>query len=72
MDSSGLLRALWNLRCWQVAELMLRGVEQGRYCLLFPDTITTFITASLGGLTPLSMPWWLAAPAAFITVSSPC
>ena len=51
---------------------MLEGVEQGQYCLRFPDIITTFITASLGGMAPLSLPWWCAAPVSFISVSSPC
>jgi hypothetical protein len=52
----------------QVAKLMLEGVEGGRYTLLFPDATSTAITSTLGGVAPLSLPWWLAAPVAFFTV----
>ena len=54
---------------WQVAQLMLEGVEEGRYTLLFPDLTSTAVTATLGGVAPLSLPLWLAAPVAFFTVS---
>ena len=50
---------------------MLKGVEEGRYTLLFPDVTSTAITCTYGGGTaPLSLPWWLAAPVAFVTVGS--
>ncbi|CAK0765130.1 hypothetical protein CVIRNUC_003227 [Coccomyxa viridis] len=47
----------------QVAKLMVKGMEEGRYVLRFPDVMSTCICAALGGTSELAMP---AALAAFI------
>ncbi len=40
----------------QVARLMLKGMEQGRYVLRFPDVLSTWICAGLGGTSELCLP----------------
>ncbi len=52
----------------QVAELMLRGMEEGRYIVLFPDTVATCITSVLSGTAVPSLPLWIVAPLAPIVV----
>ena len=42
---------------------MVKGMEEGRYVLRFPDVMSTCICAALGGTSELAMP---AALAAFI------
>lgn len=40
----------------QVARLMLKGMEQRRYVLRFPDFLSTWICAGLGGTSELCLP----------------
>ena len=54
--------------CVQVAELMLRGMEEGRYTVRFPDTMATCITSALAGTAPLSLPLWVTVPLAPVVV----
>ncbi|CAL5219959.1 g1893 [Coccomyxa viridis] len=42
--------------CEQVARLMLKGMEQRRYVLRFPDFLSTWICAGLGGTSELCLP----------------
>lgn len=48
---------------------MLRGMEEGRYIVLFPDTVATCITFVLSGTAIPSLPLWIVAPLAPIVVS---
>jgi hypothetical protein len=52
----------------QVAEMMVRGMEKGRYVVHFPDTVATCITAALAGTSAPSLPLWLTILLAPITV----
>ncbi|BDA42363.1 3-ketodihydrosphingosine reductase [Coccomyxa sp. Obi] len=52
----------------QVAELMLRGMEEGRYTVRFPDTMATCITSALAGTAAPTLPLWINVPLAPIVV----
>ncbi|CAL8467957.1 g7495 [Coccomyxa elongata] len=46
----------------QVAELMLRGMEEGRYTVRFPDTVATCITSALASTAAPNLPLWITVP----------
>ena len=48
---------------------MLKGMEQGRYVLRFPDVLSTWICAGLGGTSELCLPVMVAAFLAPLVVS---
>ena len=50
---------------------MVKGMEEGRYVLRFPDVMSTCICAALGGTSELAMPAALTALIAPFVVGSP-
>lgn len=56
----------------QVARLMLKGMAQGRYVLHFPDVLSTWICAGLGGTSELCLPVIMTALVAPLVVSPVC
>ena len=48
---------------------MLKGMEQGRYVLRFPDVLSTWICAGLGGTSQLCLPVIVTALLAPVVVS---
>jgi len=48
---------------------MLKGIEQGRYVLRFPDVLSTCICAGLGGTSELTLPVIVSAIIAPLVVS---
>ena len=61
----------WHVRV-QVARLMLKGMEEGRYVLRFPDFLSTWICAGLGGTGELCLPVLVTALIAPLVVSPLC
>ena len=51
---------------------MLRGMEEGRYVLRFPDILSTWICAGLGGTSELCLPVIVTALVAPLVVSPEC
>ena len=51
---------------------MLRGMEEGRYVLRFPDILSTWICAGLGGTSELCLPVIVTALVAPLVVSPVC
>lgn len=47
---------------------MLRGVEEGRYIVRFPDTVATCITSALAGMAAPNLPLWITVPLAPVVV----
>ena len=50
---------------------MVKGMEEGRYVLRFPDVMSTCICAAIGGASELAMPAALAAFIAPFVVGAP-
>jgi hypothetical protein len=51
---------------------MIKGMEQGKYIVLFPDTTATCVTAILAGAVPLSLSPFLTIIIAPIAVRQQC
>ena len=61
----------WHVHI-QVARLMVKGMEQGRYVLRFPDVLSTWICAGLGGTSALCLPVIMTAFIAPLVVRPVC